>query len=227
MVSEIERWKSDAAARAVACVAPGMTIGLGHGTTTRYAVLEIAAWLRDGRLYDVRAVPCSRAVETLARAEGIPLTSLEDHPVLDLTIDGADVLTPSRFAIKGGGGALLREKIVAQATRREILIVDATKLSPTLHGPVPLEVVPFGWHTQADYCAMLGGRALRREVDGVPVLTDQGNYLLDVDFGPVADPYPLAEALQARAGIIAHGLFLDLVHEAFVAGADGVRHLRR
>ncbi len=222
-MNEIEGWKALAAVQAVGCIVSGMTVGLGHGTTARYAVLELAARLRAGSLTDIRAVPCSYAVERLARQERIPLTTLEDTPTLDLTIDGADVLTPTLQAIKGGGGALLREKIVAQATLREILVVDATKLAPVLHGKVPLEVLPFGWRTQIEYCASLGGRAVRREKDDKAVLTDQGNYLLDVDFGPLDDAPALAAALQERAGILAHGLFLDLVHEAFVAGADGVR----
>ena len=150
--------------------------------------------------------------------------------MVDLTIDGADEVDPALDVIKGGGGALLREKIVAQATHREIIVVDESKLSPALgtRWSVPVEVVSFGWPVQVAFLGSLGGKAtLRRLEDGTPFVTDQGNYILDCEFGPLADPVPLGDRLDARAGIVEHGLFLGLVSDVIVAGPDGVRHLER
>ncbi|MEN3010951.1 MAG: ribose-5-phosphate isomerase RpiA [Candidatus Bipolaricaulaceae bacterium] len=226
--AELERWKREAAEAAVEAVRPGMVVGLGHGSTARYALLRLAELWRAGKLPGLRVIPCSRRVEEEARALGLPLATLEEHPEVDLTIDGADELDPKLNAIKGGGGALLREKIVAQATRREVIVADHTKLSPVLgtRFPVPVEVLPFGWKGQARFLEGLGARvALRLGADGAPFRTDQGNYILDCWFGPIPDPWGLARRLEARAGILGHGLFLGLVHEAFVAGPAGLRHL--
>lgn len=226
--AELERWKREAAEAALERVRPGMVVGLGHGSTARYALLGLAELWRAGRLPGIRVVPCSRAVEEEAQAQGLPLTTLEEHPEVDLTIDGADEIDPKLNVIKGGGGALLREKIVAQASRREVIVADFTKLSPALgtRFPVPVEVLPFGWRSQARFLEKLGARvSLRTDPSGKPYLTDQGNYILDCWFGPIPDPWELARKLEGRAGILEHGLFLGLVHEAFVAGPDGLRHL--
>jgi ribose 5-phosphate isomerase A len=222
--------KQQAAERAVAYVESGMVVGLGEGSTAVFAVRRIARLLRDGCLRDILGVPCSCKVEVRARDLGIPLTTLDEHPVIDLTIDGADEVDPDLNMIKGGGGALLREKIVAQASRREVIIVDESKLSSALgtHWPVPVEVVPFGWRAQAAYLESLGAKlALRLVDDGTPFETDQGNLILDCDFGPIADPAQLATRLNERAGIVEHGLFLGLATEVVVAGVEGVRHVRR
>lgn len=163
-------------------------------------------------------------------AAGIPLTSPERQPIVDLTIDGADEVDPALNLIKGGGGALLREKIVAQASRREIIVVDEGKLSPVLgtRSAVPVAVVSFGWHSQACYLESLGARVvLRRGADGSPFVTDQGTLILDCTFGPIARPAELARALCDRAGIVGHGLFLGLATDVIVAGRDGIRHLKR
>jgi ribose 5-phosphate isomerase A len=228
MVDPTTELKRQAGTRAAEFVEPATIVGLGHGSTAIHALHRIAERLREGTLHDILGVPCSRRVEADARALGIPLTTLEEHPLVDLTIDGADEVDPALNVIKGGGGALLREKIVAQATRREIIVVDEGKLSPALgsHWAIPIEVTPFGWPTQVAFLASLGGEAvLRREEDGSPFLTDQGNYILDASFGPLADPGPLAAQLDARAGIVEHGLFLGLVHDVIVAGREGLRHL--
>jgi ribose 5-phosphate isomerase A len=132
--------------------------------------------------------------------------------------------------IKGGGGALLREKIVAQATRREIIVIDESKLSPALgtRWAIPIEVVPFGWPVQLGYLRDLGGKPVLRQLDdGAPFFTDQGNLIIDCEFGPIADPAALCARLDARAGIVEHGLFLGLVSDVIVAGTNGVRHLTR
>ncbi|MHB0939270.1 MAG: ribose-5-phosphate isomerase RpiA [Armatimonadota bacterium] len=222
----LARLKQQAAERAVQSVASGMVVGLGHGSTAAFALRRMAELLRSGELTDLHGVPCSLAVEHEARALGIPLTTLEDVLRIDLTIDGADEVTAERAIIKGGGGALLREKIVAQASRRVIIIVDSSKLSPRLgtRSAVPVEVLEFGWRSQAAYLEELGGLPVQRMApDGTPFRTDQGNFILDCDFGIIRNPAALAERLQARAGILAHGLFLGLATEVIVAGEDGIR----
>jgi ribose 5-phosphate isomerase A len=219
-----------AAEQAAALVQSGMVVGLGVGSTAIHAVRRIGALLARGELRDIVGVPCAARVEVEAQRLGIPLTTLEDRPQIDLTIDGADEVDPRLNLIKGGGAALLREKIVAQSSLREVIVVDEGKLSPRLgtHWALPVEVVPFGWGAQARWIAGLGATvSLRRRDDGELLTTDQGNYLLDCTFGPIDDPEGLAARLAARAGIVEHGLFLGLATDLIVAGADGIRHIRR
>lgn len=230
MISGDPQLKQKAGWYAVDFVESGMVLGLGHGSTAVFAVRCIAQLLREGRLRDVLGVPCSRQVEAEAQELGIPLTTLDQHPTVDLTIDGADEVDPDLNLIKGGGGALLREKIVAQASRREIIVVDESKLSPALgtRWPVPVEVTPFGWRPQSAYLESLGAQAtLRVENDGTPFRTDQGNMILDCHFGPISDPAQLAARMNQRAGIVEHGLFLGLATDVIVASAERVRHLKR
>ncbi len=225
-----ETYKRIAAERATEHVSSGGVLGLGAGSTAAFAARKIAELLRSGRLREVQAVACSRETEDAARRLGIPLTSLDEHPVLDLTIDGADEVDPELNLIKGGGGALLREKIVAQASLREIIVADGSKLSPRLgtRHAVPVEVVAFGWQAQARYLEGLGARVEQRlRGDGRPFRTDQGNFVLDCRFGPIARPEDLARRLESRAGIVAHGLFLGLATDLITASADGIRHLTR
>jgi len=226
---DISQLKQQAAEYAVDLVQSGMIVGLGHGSTAIYAVRRIAALLQQGCLRDILGVPCSLQVADAAARLGIPLTSLDEHPVVDLTIDGADEVDPRLDVIKGGGGALLREKIVAQASRREIIVVDEHKLVPALGTgwAVPVEVISFGWRSQALYLESLGARVVLREKDGAIFKTDQGNLILDCAFGPIPDPISLAAALNGRAGIVEHGLFLGLVTDVIVAGEAGIRHLTR
>jgi ribose 5-phosphate isomerase A len=226
----MEIYKQQAAERAAEFVQSGMVVGLGAGSTAIFAVRRIARLLQDGQLREVRGVPCSIQTGEAAQQLGIPLTSLEEHPTLDLTIDGADEVDPALNLIKGGGGALLREKIVAQASRREIIVVDADKLSPRLgtRWAVPVEVAAFGWRSQALFLESLGARVvLRQNPAGSAYTTDQGNLILDCHFGPLAQPEALADRLAGRAGIVEHGLFLGLASEVIVAGPAGIRHLRR
>jgi ribose 5-phosphate isomerase A len=227
---DITQLKQKAAEQAVEFVEPGMVVGLGHGSTAAFAVHSIAQLLHQGQLQDILGVPCSLQVKEEARRLGIPLTTLDEHPVVDLTIDGADEVDPHLNLIKGGGGAFLREKIVAQASRREIIVVDEFKLSPALgtHWPVPVEVIPFGWRSQVAYLESLGAEAvLRRNSDGTPFETDQGNLILDCHFGPISQPAEIAAKLDERAGILEHGLFLGLATDVIVAGVEGIRHLRK
>ena len=230
-----ESLKQQAADEVLAYIQPGMIVGLGAGSTAILAVRGLAEKLSRGELTDIQGIPCSRVIEAEAIRLGIPLTTLEDHPVVDLTFDGADEVDPALNLIKGGGGALLREKLVAQASRREIIIVDESKLSPALgtHWAVPVEVIPFGWRTQAAYLESLGAQIHVRPGDdapghgGGPFKTDQGNLILDCNFGPIADPVTLGARLDARTGIVAHGLFLGLATELIVAGTSGIRHVKR
>jgi ribose 5-phosphate isomerase A len=225
--AERAREKQQAAASAVAYVQSGMVVGLGAGSTAILASRRIGQLLREGRLRDIVGVPCSSAIEAEARALGIPMT-LDPPDMVDLTIDGADEVDPELNLIKGGGGALLHEKIVAQASLREVIIVDESKLSPALgtHWALPVEVIPFGWHAQRRFLESLGARVtVRQQRDGTPFRTDQGNLILDCAFGPIQQPQELAAKLDARTGIVEHGLFLGLATEVIVAGADGVRHL--
>jgi ribose 5-phosphate isomerase A len=222
--------KQQAADQVLAYIRPGTIVGLGAGSTAILAVRGLAEKLARGELTDIQGIPCSRVIEAEARRLGIPLTTLEDHPVIDLTFDGADEVDPALNLIKGGGGALLREKIVAQASRCEIIIVDESKLSPALgtNWAVPVEVIPFGWRTQAVYLESLGAQPRPRlGDDGASFKTDQGNFILDSVFGPISDPVSLGARLDARTGIVAHGLFLGLATEVIVAGASGIRHLKR
>ncbi|MFN8490521.1 MAG: ribose-5-phosphate isomerase RpiA [Caldilineaceae bacterium] len=229
MTTDVLHLKQQAADRAVELVQAGMVLGLGSGTTALLAVRRLAEQLHAGRLRDIVGVPTSVVIEQEARRLQIPLTTLEAHPVLDLTIDGADEVDPQLNLIKGGGGALLREKIVAQASRREIIIVDESKLAPVLgtRWTVPVEVIPFGWPSQAEYLKTLGAQVVLRQQNGVVFKTDQGNLILDCQFGPISDAYALAAKLKTRTGIVEHGLFLDLASEVIVAGADGVRRLSK
>ncbi|MGZ6297040.1 MAG: ribose-5-phosphate isomerase RpiA [Candidatus Limnocylindrales bacterium] len=223
-------FKRQAAERAVELIEPGMVVGLGGGTTAHFALQALALLLRTGALHDVLGVACTGEVEAEARRLGIPLATLDDHPTIDLTIDGADEVDPQLRLIKGGGGALLREKIVAQASRREVIVIDESKLSPRLgtRHALPVEVVPFGWTTQRAFLEGLGGRVeLRLLADGRAFRTDQGNLILDCAFGPLEHPDELAARLAGRAGIAEHGLFIGLATDLIVAGPDGVELHRR
>ncbi len=222
--------KRHAAERAVEFVQSGMIVGLGHGTTAIWATRRIAELIVSKELTNILAIPCSKETEEEARKLGIPLTTLEEHPNVDLTIDGADEVAPNFDVIKGGGGALLREKIVAQATKREIIVVDESKLSPSLgtKWAVPVEVIPFGYGSQKVYLEGLGAKvSIRQKKDGTTFYTDQGNIILDCNFGAISDPAHLAEQFKQRTGIVEHGLFIRLVSDVIVAAASGTRELKR
>lgn len=225
---DIEELKRMAGERAVEFITSGMVLGLGHGSTAIFALRRIAKLLATGQLQDVLGIPTSSQVEHDARELGIPLTTLNEHPRIDLTIDGADEVDDDLNLIKGGGGALLREKVVAQASRREIIVVDETKLSHTLgiQWPIPVEVTPFGWRSQELFLQSLGARVtVRRSEQGAQFMTDQGNAILDCDFGALSSPRELAGQLNERAGIVEHGLFLGLVSDVIVGTSEGIRHV--
>jgi ribose 5-phosphate isomerase A len=224
-------YKQEAAERAVDFVESGMIVGLGTGSTAIFAIRRIGALLRAGALRDLVGVPTSAAAEAEARRLEIPILDAADGPyAIDLTIDGADEVDPELNLIKGGGGALLREKIVAQASRREVIVVDETKLSPRLgtRRPLPVEVISFGWRAQVGYLESLGAQvSVRRDDGGDPFRSGQGNLILDCAFGSIGRPTELAARLGARAGIVEHGLFLGLATDLIVAGEAGISHRTR
>jgi ribose 5-phosphate isomerase A len=220
--------KQLAAAKAVEMVKSDMVLGLGTGSTTRYAIEMIGDRLRDGSLRDIIGVPTSSGSEQLARKLGIPLTTLQEHPVLDLTIDGADEVGPDLTLIKGQGGALLREKIVARASRREIIIVDDSKLVQELGSKAPLavEVVPFGWGTYLDAFKAFDCRPILRVKDGRTYVTDEGNYIVDCHFERIADPVKVERELNLIPGVVENGIFIALASLVLVASKSGVREMR-
>ena len=225
----LARFKQEAAEYAVQFIRSGMTVGLGTGSTAAFAVRRIAHLHANGGLCDTHFFATSSAVWRDAVGLGLPMLSEELPREIDVTIDGADEVDPALNLIKGGGGALLREKIAAQASRREIIIVDEAKMSPILgtRWPVPVEVLPFGWRSQARYISSLGAEPVLRSVSGGAAFrTDQGNLILDCRFGPIADPEELARKLESRAGIVEHGLFLNLTNDLIVAGPGGIKHVK-
>jgi len=219
-----------AAIEAVGLITSGMVVGLGAGSTAIYAIRHLGSLIADGTLTDIVGVPCSVLVEEEARKVGIPIVTLETHPVIDLTIDGADEVDPDLNLIKGGGGALLREKIVAQASRREVIVIDEEKRSAKLGTTwaVPIEVLPFGHGSQKRFLETLGGKVtIRKTPSGEIYHTDQGNLIFDTAFGPIDDVPSLASKLEGRAGIVEHGLFVGIANDLIVAGAGGIEHIRR
>lgn len=226
----LTRYKQEAAERGVELLQSGMVVGLGTGSTALFATRRIVRLLLDGGLKDIVGFATSKAVHEEARRSGIPMMAEEMPRAIDITIDGADEVDPDLNLVKGGGGALLREKIVAQASRRVVIVADSTKLSPQLgtRHAVPVEVLPFGWRSQYGYITSLGAKVeVRHRGDGSPFATDSGNLIFDCDFGPIDKPAELAARLSGRAGIVEHGLFLGLATDAIVAGADGIRHIIR
>ena len=220
--------KREAAEHAARYIESGMAVGLGTGSTAIFAVRYLGKLLRDGTLKDIVAFATSKVTWNAAVELKIPMLSDDLPRPLDLTIDGADEVDPHLNLIKGGGGALLREKLVAQNTAREIIVVDESKLSQCLGTKhvLPIEVLPYGWRSAPRCIESLGGKFIvRQAADGSEYRTDQGNMILDCDFGCIDAPERLAEQLDRRAGIVEHGLFVGLTHLVVVAGAGGVREL--
>jgi len=226
-VTDRDALKQAAGVQAAEWVDSGMVVGLGTGSTAIHAITAVGVRIAEGSLTGVVAIPTSKASADAAEELGIPLGSLADHPVIDLTIDGADEVDPDLRLIKGGGAALLHEKVVAQASLREVIVVDDAKCSERLgtRCALPVEVLAFGWRPESEYLDDLGADVtLRRGPYDEPLVTEEGNWILDAAFGPIADPERLAALLDRRAGVVAHGLFLGLATDLLVAGADGVEH---
>jgi ribose 5-phosphate isomerase A len=218
--------KKQAGEFAAAMVKSGMVVGLGTGSTAIHAVRKVGERIRSGELTDVVCIATSAQTDAEARKLSIPLMSDSIPRHIDITIDGADEVDPAWNLIKGGGGALLREKIVAQASSRVAIVVDEQKLTSTLGSgfPLPVEVLKFGWESQKRFLESLGARVAIREQNGTEYKTDCGNMILDCHFGPIKDAVKLASQLGERAGIVEHGLFLHIATDLVVAGESGVQH---
>jgi ribose 5-phosphate isomerase A len=230
---DAEAQKRAAAAQALTLVRPGMRLGLGTGTTAAHFVALLGERVRAG--LDVVAVPTSEATRAQAECLGIRLTTLDATPDLDLTVDGADEIAPDLNLIKGGGGALLREKIVASASEKMIVIADESKWANVLgRFPLPVEIVPFGAtvtrravEAAAAEAGCPGSAPLRKTRDGHPFVTDGGHWLVDAQLQRIADPQALATRLSAIPGVVEHGLFIGLARAAIIAGPAGVRIVER
>jgi ribose 5-phosphate isomerase A len=226
-------WKQQAAERALALVEDGMTVGLGTGSTAARFVDLVGQRVKAG--LRVRCVPTSEATRMQAERLGIPLITLDQQPFVDLTVDGADELDSELRLIKGGGGALLIEKIVATASGRMVVIADASKQVETLgRFPLPVEIVRFGFGATRNMIEVLAADAgcrgeikQRMRSDGQPFVTDSGNFILDCAFGRIDEPEALDEALKLIPGVVENGLFLGIADAAIVAGPDGVAVLER
>jgi ribose 5-phosphate isomerase A len=230
---DIEAQKRQAAALAVEWVRPGMRLGLGTGSTARHFIALLAERVRSG--LDVVGVATSEATRADAERFGVPLTTLDETPQLDMTVDGADEIAPDLNLIKGGGGALLREKIVAAASARMVVIADESKWVPELgRYPLPVEVVPFGLaatqralEAAAAAAGCPGQAKLRRDKHGHAFVTDGGHWLLDAALTRIANAKMLAERLSQIPGVIEHGLFIGMAQAAILAGPAGIRVVER
>ncbi len=228
--SEQNYWKKLAADAAAKMVEDGMVVGLGTGSTAGLFVSAVGKRVAEEKLR-IRGIPTSEATAALARSLQIPLTDFAAHAQIDLTVDGADEIeNGTLYLIKGHGGALLREKIVASASKRMVVIADETKISDRLGSlvAVPVEVVQFGWEATQRKLAELGGKSeLRMSKDGKPFVTDSGNYIIDCAFGPMHNPKDVAHHLDHVVGSVEHGMFLKYASEVCVGGRNGVTILRR
>ena len=225
-MTEQDEFKKAAADKAVELVQDGMLLGLGSGSTARYFTEGVGRLVAEGM--KVRGVPTSRATAELAAANGIPIVT-ELVGAIDIAVDGADEVDQALNLIKGRGGALFREKLVAAASKRFIVVIDESKVVKQLGvGVLPVEVLPFLWRTTADRLTALGATLKVRGGEEAPYVTDNGNLILDLTFdGGVKDSAGIADALKKTIGVVEHGLFIGLAHIAIIAGADGVRVVER
>ena len=222
---DAETLKAQAAQAALQAVSSGMRIGIGTGTTVRHFVDQLGARLAEGSLRDVAGVPTSVATANQCQELKIPLTTLSEAPVLDLAVDGTDEVTPELDLIKGLGGALLREKMVASSARRFVVIADDRKRVSRLgtKAPLPVEVVPFEWQSHLPFLRELGANPRLRMLGEEALITDNGNYILDCDFAEgIDDPRTLDHRLLHRPGIVEHGLFLGLCRSCAIATSAGI-----
>jgi ribose 5-phosphate isomerase A len=231
-MKEVTQLKKSAAEFAVTkFIRSDMIIGLGTGSTAIFALYKISELLKQGELKNLKGIASSLQIESEAKRLEIPISNFDDHSTIDVTIDGADEVDPELNLIKGGGGALLREKIIAQASKREIIVIDESKRSEKLgtKWPVPVEVIPFGWETHEQFFKSIGAKKsiLRLSDSGIPFTTDEGNFIMDLYFGIIENVNSLAGKLKSRAGIVEHGLFIDIATDLVVASEKGVQYLSK
>jgi len=227
---DLNKLKNKAAVEAVKNVESGMVLGLGTGLTANFAIREISRLLKDGSLKDIVGIPSSKQTEKLALELGIPLISFDQKSEIDLNIDGADEVDPELNLIKGGGGALLREKIIAQSSTRNIIVIDEQKMSQKLgtKWAVPVEIIEFSYKPVAKYLEDLGAEvALRKNQNGVIFKTDHGNIIADCNFGQIQDLIELNKALNSKSGIVEHGLFIGIVDEVIIGKPDTIEYLKK
>jgi ribose 5-phosphate isomerase A len=219
--------KKAAARASLAFVRDGDIVGLGSGSTAEYAIRLLGERVQAG--LKIRGIPTSQRTRELAESVGVPLTTLEEFPDIDVTIDGADEIDPELQLIKGGGGALLREKIVASASKRMVVIADSTKRVQILGKfPLPVEVIALAEPLLSKKIAALGSSVKRRQdANGNPFVTDEGHHILDCHFGEIPDPRALARQLDSMTGVVEHGLFVDMATVALIGKGDDVVEFRR
>ncbi|MGH7884142.1 MAG: ribose 5-phosphate isomerase A [Thermodesulfobacteriota bacterium] len=222
------RLKNIASTYAVDFVKSGMIIGLGSGSTAELAIREIAKRVKNGKLSSIICIPSSTKTHSFAENLGLNIINFREIGEIDITIDGADEVDPELNLIKGGGGALLKEKVLAQNSKRNIIVIHESKLSKRLgeKWSVPIEVLPFALETETKFLKNLGAEiSLRIDENDTPFITDQNNFILDADFGAIEDLYELSSEFEGRAGIIEHGLFIDIADDVIVGCSDGIKHL--
>ncbi len=222
-----DQQKEAAAKESLRFIRDGQIVGLGTGSTATLAVKLIGERVKAG--LKIKGIPTSARTEELAKQLGIPLVTLDEYQQIDVTIDGADEINPQLQLIKGGGGAMLREKIIASATKQMVVVGDATKQVPILGKfPLPVEVVSFAQALISKKISALGAKVrLRQNMDGSPYKTDEGHHILDCTFGQIPDPAALANVLDGMPGIMGHGLFINMASVALIATDSGVKELRR
>ena len=225
-----ENLKKIAAEKATANVKSGMIVGLGTGSTVYYALLKLGATVREG--LDIVGIPTSAGTEEIAIAQQIPLTTLASHPTIDLTIDGADEVDAHLNLIKGGGAALVREKIIANASKRILIVVDESKVSHVLGTtfPLPVEIVKFGWEaTQTEVNRICGRSVLRltspQDGSQQPLITDNGNYILDCHFDGIPEPEQVELQLNNIPGVVENGIFVNRADKIIIGTPSGIRYM--
>jgi ribose 5-phosphate isomerase A len=229
MMSEQDRWKREAAEAACQLVEDGMVVGLGSGSTAAFFVAALGRRIAEQRLRIV-GIPTSEQTAQQARELKIPLATFAEQSAIDLTVDGADEIQPGTlFLIKGHGGALLREKIVASISKRMAVVADETKVVERLGSSfsVPVEIVPFGWEATERKLRNLNANPSLRMAGQKPFITDGGHYIMNCAFGPMDDPKEIGNQLDHVVGVVEHGLFINFATEARIAGRDGVKILKK
>lgn len=221
---DFEQQKRQAADAAAATIHNGIRLGLGSGSTVFLIVAALGERRKKGELDDLIVVAASSRTEAALEQAGIPISSLDDYPQLDLAIDGADEVDPGLAMIKGGGGAMLRERLVLAAAGERMIIVDTSKIVPVLgtRWAVPVEVTRFGWRVAERALAALGATPVMRRAGEQPFISDEGNYVLDCQFGQIPDPAALADRISGLPGVMAHGIFVDFADRVLIAGPDGI-----
>ena len=220
---EREELKKLAAEKAVDEIKDGMIVGLGTGSTMKYTLKKLGELVRSG--LKIQGIATSIKTKRIAQEEGIPLTTIDVNPEIDITIDGADEVDGSLNLIKGGGGALTREKIIAFCSKKVVIIIDDSKIVKALgiDFPLPVEVVKFGWTSTKKALENFGCEVVRREIiQGEPYITDNGNYILDCDFEYITEPEQLEKQINNIPGVVENGLFINLAHQVIVGGKQGI-----